>query len=123
MTIPYLDFIARWPAYGLPPYDQATVELRLLEISQLFPQIETCLPEESRVLATGYAFKDLELQEDCDTVVGLVSQSSMNDKVVYQTGKTPFALSSTMWGNRLARMFRTYGCHVSASPQSLDSCC
>jgi len=123
MAVTYIDFIAFWPAYASLPYTQPIVEARLLEISLLFPQIESCLPEEARILATGYAFKDLDLQEDCDSPVGIDSYSSMNDKVVYSKGKTPFSLNSTIWGNRLTRMFRTHGCYLSAAPSSSRECC
>jgi hypothetical protein len=123
MTITYNDFITKYPPYGLAPYDQITVEDRLAEIINLFPQIDSCLPEETRLQATYYAFRDLELQEDCDTVLGVESITSLNDKVVFSKGKTPYSLNTTMWGNRLGRLFRTYGCHVSAAPSSRKECC
>ena len=121
--ITYLNFTTDYPAYAALPYNQTLVEARLKEISLLFPQIDTCLPEDTRLLASYYAFRVLELEEDCDFDIGLVSVTSMNDKYIFKQGKTPYALNLTVWGNRLARLFRIYGCHISAAPATVWGCC
>jgi hypothetical protein len=122
--IAYADFIVQWPAYANLPYTQPFVESQLAIIAALYPSIEDCLPESVRVVAAGFAFKHMELQDDCDAQVGLVSVSSMNDKYVYRQGKTPFALNTTLWGSRLSNLFTTYGCYISATPSSRpESCC
>jgi hypothetical protein len=105
--ITYLTFTTEYPAYAALPYDQTIVEMRLKEISLLFPQIDSCLPEDTRLLATFYAYRVLDLEEDCDMEIGLVSVSSLN---------------TTVWGNRLARLYRIHGCHVNAAPSKSRGC-
>lgn len=121
--ITYTDFITAWPAYASLPYTQSMVEGKLVEIAALFPQIESCLPIETHLLAFGYAFKLLELEEDCDSTQGILAYSSMNDKVSFHKGKNPYSLNSTVWGNRLSRMFKAHGCHISAQPLTKGSSC
>jgi hypothetical protein len=120
--ITYLTFTTEYPAYAALPYDQTIVEMRLKEISLLFPQIDSCLPEDTRLLATFYAYRVLDLEEDCDMEIGLVSVTSVNDKYVFKQGKTPFALNTTVWGNRLARLYRIHGCHINAAPSKSRGC-
>jgi hypothetical protein len=108
----YTDFILPYPAYGNLPYTEQYVTANLNEIAILHPAIYDCLPEEARMLATYYAFKMLELEADCDAteMSSALSYSSMNDKVVYNRAKNPGALSNTLYGQKLNRLYRIYGC-------------
>jgi hypothetical protein len=116
MTLPtYIEFITRYPAFGVIPYTQADIEDKLEEVRGLFPQIEGCLPSDNHLLASYYAVRYLFEVEDCESPVPVKSVSSRNDQIVYALAGDGNILTNTTWGSKLNRLFKIYGCfHRSA---------
>lgn len=119
----YLNFISKYPQYGLSPYTEALVTGWLEVVELLYPQISTCLPENSKLLATRYALEHQNLLEDCDYQGNIREYSSRNDTAVYVSSKTTFALRSTLPGRNLYQLFRVHGCYTKQTGINKEKCC
>jgi hypothetical protein len=123
--ITYTEFITKYPAFSLPPYDLIDITDKLEEISLLFPQIYSCLPENTQLLATNYALRHL-LLEECNDAPGVIEEvESRNDKIKYSLGGKGFDLINSNWGSKLIKLFKTYGCytHVGTVSTCKTDCC
>jgi hypothetical protein len=123
--ITYADFTAAFPLYLDPPYTQPLVEEKLLEATGAFPQIDDCIPEPYRLLATKYAINYL-IQADKDNCYNgreVAEIKSLDDKIVFNVSKgNSHRLADNTWGARLIRLFEQYGCYVAVGQKNTSSC-
>jgi hypothetical protein len=122
--ISYTDFTTAFPVYGALPYTQAEIEMKLSEVADLFPQIYDCIPAAKQLTATKYGLGylyDLESAQ-CQSGYAVAAIKSMTDSVQYNILKgRPDALSGTMHGGLLLRMFKTNGCYLTVG-QRIQRC-
>lgn len=114
LVIDYLNFTLSYPAYLNPPYIPQEVSDKIDEAVMIYPMIESCLPENVRMLAVKYAVEWLYSEECGDGSYGVVEElKSRNDSVKYSLKGKGGDLVNSLWGNRLARLFKTHGCYHS----------
>lgn len=106
----YIEFTTKYPALGVAPYVEQDVTDRLEEVSLSFPQIVGCLPEDTHMLATYYAFRYLAELEECESPVPIKMIHSRNDTIQYALAGDGNILGNTTWGSKLLRLFKTHGC-------------
>ena len=116
--ITYLAFTLKYPAFGLVPYTQGEIEAWLEEVGGLFPQIDSCLPENLRLLATYYALRYLEDQYYSESPAPILSISSRLDSITYSLAGKGNELVNNTYGLKLVRLFKTHGCYHSVAPAS-----
>ena len=110
-SINYITFTTAYPNYFNPPYDQLTITAQIEEILLLYPSIESCLPEEVRLMAVKYAIEMFNMLENQDSGFEVIeSVKSRNDAIKYKVRGFSGDLSSNLWGNRLNKLFKTFGC-------------
>ena len=121
LTIDYASFTAKYPVYLSPPYDVGAVTNNIEEILITYPTIESCLPENTRLLAVKYALEDIYYQDNNDNSYGVVEfVKSRNDAMKYKVKGDGFDLSTRLWGARLVRLFKTHGCYHYFSKDVVD---
>jgi hypothetical protein len=111
LMISYIDFVTKYPQYGVLPYTQIIITDWLEIIEILFPSIYSCLPERAWLLANRYALEHNNLMEDCDYLGNVKEYSSRNDTASYVSAGKTFSLRSTLPGRNLFTLFQTYGCY------------
>lgn len=109
--ITYANFVDKYAPFGQEPYNQEEIEGWLLEVSELFPQIDGCLHEKVRLQATYYALRYLESQEYCESPAPIQTVKSRLDLITYSLAAKGDVLVNDRWGNRLVRLFKAYGCY------------
>jgi hypothetical protein len=122
MSISYFSFIQDYPVYAQPPYIQSVIERELKQIAIEFPSIESCLPPDARVLATYFAKRYIDESEDCQTPVPIKEIATRNDTVKFALAGNGNILGNTVWGSRLNKLFKTYGCFHYSPKSSYDDC-
>jgi hypothetical protein len=105
------------------------IEEKLFEASAAFSQIDDCLPQPYRLLATKYAINYL-IQADKDNCYNgreVAEVKSLDDKIVFNVSKgKSHRLADNTWGARLIRLFEQHGCYVTvgaAKPDCSTSSC
>jgi hypothetical protein len=112
LLIDYLSFTSKYLAYLNPPYTAQDLTDKIDEALMLFPAIETCLPENNRLLATKYAVEYLYSQECPDLSYGVVeSIKSRNEAITYSLKGKGNDLVNSLWGGRLVRLLKSHGCY------------
>ena len=110
--IDYFSFTLKYPAYLNLPYTVQEVTDKIDEALMVFSGIESCLPENTRLLAVKYAVELLYSQECEDGSFGVVEEvKSRNDSVRYSLKGKGGDLVNSLWGGRLVRLFKTNGCY------------
>lgn len=123
--ITYLTFTTQYPLFTSIPYTVADVTEKLEEVSILFPAINSCLPENVRLLATKYGVLYLYNQDEAGCYGGksVVEIKNMNSTIRYNvaSGK-PFSLENDTYGRRLLQMFHQHGCNLAIGPGIRQNC-
>lgn len=121
--VSYIDFVAKYPQYGVVPYTQVDIT-DWLEVNEiLFPSIYSCLPEKTWLLANRYALEHNNLMADCDYLGNVKEYSSRNDTASYVSAGKTFSLRSTLPGRNLFTLFQTYGCYHKQGSVIKEKCC
>lgn len=123
MISTYEAFILKNPPYGLLPYTELDIRDKLEEVEIAFPQIATCLPLVTHPLATYYAIRYLYEIEDSESPVPIRNVASRNDQITYALAGDGNILNNTIWGTKLNRLFRIYGCFNRSAKNLTRPCC
>jgi hypothetical protein len=123
MILDYVSFVTKYPVYSSVPYDPDTIESQIEELLVLFPAIKDCLPDTSKLLALKYGIEYLNALENDESSFHVVdSVKSRNDQITYRNRSYSGDLGSTLWGNRLSKLFKTYGCHFYFGKGAASGC-
>lgn len=113
LVIDYFNFTLKYPAYLNLPYIQQDLSDKIDEAVLIYPMIESCLPENVRMLAIKYAVEDLYCQESENGNFGVVEElKSRNDSVRYSLAAKGDVMVNRLWAKRLQSLFKTYGCYA-----------
>jgi hypothetical protein len=106
------SFVGKYPVYLNLPYAELDIAGKIEEALLIYPAIESCLPEEVRLLALKFAIEDLLCQESEDGSYGVIEeQKSRNDSIRYSLTAKGDVLVNRLWGKRLQGLFKTYNCY------------